>query len=582
MTISLQGVSVSRGVAIGQVHIVQRDQLDVHEYKIRKTQLDDEILRFNDAIALSRQQLRAIRDHIPVSTSVDISAFLDTHLLMLEDVTLAEEPKRIIKERLCNAEWALKLQRDALVNVFNEMADSYLSTRRDDVDHVVNRILRVLLNQKPLLHEVPNNNIKNRIIIADDLTPSDTVLMQHYGIAAFATEYGGPTSHTAILARSLGIPAIIGLHNAHRFIKNDDMVIVDGSTGVVLVDPDRSTKSYYEKSKRDEKRYYVSLGKLKNAPTQSKDGISIMLMANIELPKDFESVRDVGAKGVGLYRTEFLYMNRETPPDEEEHYETYLNVLKALRGLPLTIRTLDLGADKQVDGAGNQTGHVRSNPALGLRAIRLCLKEPELFRPQLRAMLRASAHGPVRIMIPMLTNIQEMQQVLQMIDDLKKELDNQLIKYDTDIKIGGMIEVPAAAICADIFAKKLDFLSIGTNDLIQYTMAIDRVNDEVNYLYDPLHPAVLRLIKTTIDAGKKAGIPVSMCGEMAGEKEHTQLLLGLGLREFSVHTSALLEVKKIINNTDISELKTLTKKVLNAATGAEINLLLQQLATETA
>jgi phosphotransferase system enzyme I (PtsI) len=582
MTISLQGVSVSRGVAIGQVHIVQRDQLDVHEYKIRKTQLDDEILRFNDAIALSRQQLRAIRDHIPVSTSVDISAFLDTHLLMLEDVTLAEEPKRIIKERLCNAEWALKLQRDALVNVFNEMADSYLSTRRDDVDHVVNRILRVLLNQKPLLHEVPNNNIKNRIIIADDLTPSDTVLMQHYGIAAFATEYGGPTSHTAILARSLGIPAIIGLHNAHRFIKNDDMVIVDGSTGVVLVDPDRSTKSYYEKSQRDEKRYYVSLGKLKNAPTQSKDGISIMLMANIELPKDFESVRDVGAKGVGLYRTEFLYMNRETPPDEEEHYETYLNVLKALRGLPLTIRTLDLGADKQVDGAGNQTGHVRSNPALGLRAIRLCLKEPELFRPQLRAMLRASAHGPVRIMIPMLTNIQEMQQVLQMIDDLKKELDNQLIKYDTDIKIGGMIEVPAAAICADIFAKKLDFLSIGTNDLIQYTMAIDRVNDEVNYLYDPLHPAVLRLIKTTIDAGKKAGIPVSMCGEMAGEKEHTQLLLGLGLREFSVHTSALLEVKKIINNTDISELKTLTKKVLNAATGAEINLLLQQLATETA
>ncbi len=582
MTISLQGVSVSRGIAIGKVHIVQHDQLDVREYKIRKTQLEDEILRFNDAVALARQQLRAIRDHIPVSTSVDISAFLDTHLLMLEDVTLAEEPKRIIKERLCNAEWALKLQRDALVNVFNEMADSYLSTRRDDVDHVVNRILRVLLNQKPLLHEVPDDHIKNRIIIADDLTPSDTVLMQHYGIAAFATEFGGPTSHTAILARSLGIPAIVGLHNAQRYIKNDDLVIVDGSNGVVLVDPDKSTKSFYEKSQREAKRYYISLGKLKNAPTKTKDGTSIMLMANIELPKDFESVRDVGAKGVGLYRTEFLYMNRETPPDEEEHYETYLNVLKTLRGLPLTIRTLDLGADKQVDGAGNQTGHVRSNPALGLRAVRLCLKEPELFRPQLRAMLRASAHGPVRIMIPMLTNIQEVQQVLLMIDDLKAELDNQSIKYDTDIKIGGMIEVPAAAICADIFAKKLDFLSIGTNDLIQYTMAIDRVNDEVNYLYDPLHPAVLRLIKTTIDAGTKAGIPVSMCGEMAGEKEHTQLLLGLGLREFSVHTSALLEVKKIINNTDIDELKSLTKKALNATTGAEINLLLQQQATDLA
>lgn len=581
MTISFQGSSVSRGIAIGHVHIVQHDQLDVREYKIRKSQLDNEILRFNDAIANARQELRAIRDHIPVSTSVDISAFIDTHLLMLEDVTLAEEPKRIIKERLCNAEWAIKLQRDALVNVFNEMADSYLKTRRDDVDHVVNRILRVLLNQKPLLHEIPDDYLNNKIIMADDLTPADTVLMQHYGIAAFATEFGGQTSHTAILARSLGIPAVVGLHNTQRFIKNGDLVIIDGSTGMLLVDPDKNIKSFYEKRQREEKRYYSSLTKLKNAATESEDGIPIKLMANIELPNDFDNVRDVGAEGVGLYRTEFLYMNRETPPDEEEHFETYLNVLKTLRGLPLTIRTLDLGADKQVDGVGSQIGHIRSNPALGLRAIRLCLKEPELFRPQLRAMLRASAHGPVRIMIPMLTNIQEMQQVLQMVADLKTELDNQVIDYDREIKIGGMIEVPAAAICADIFAKKLDFLSIGTNDLIQYTMAIDRVNDEVNYLYEPLHPAVLRLIHTTIKAGQKARIPVSMCGEMAGEKEYTKLLLGLGLREFSVHTAALLEIKKIINSTNILALKSLTKKVLNATSGAEINILLQHLLTDS-
>lgn len=580
MTISIQGVSVSRGIAIGQIHIVQHDQLDVREYSIRNSQVEDELSRFNNAIADARQQLRAIRDHIPVSTSVDISAFIDTHLLMLEDITLTEEPKRIIKERLCNAEWALKLQRDALVNVFNEMADAYLSTRRDDVDHVVNRILRVLLKQKPLLHEVPDDHLKNRIIMADDLTPADTVLMQHYGIAAFATEFGGPTSHTAILARSLGIPAIVGLHSARRFVKNDDLVIIDGSTGMLLVDPDKSTKSYYEKRQREVKRYYSSLGKLKNAPTESEDGIPITLTANIELPKDFETVRDVGAKGVGLYRTEFLYMNRETPPDEEEHFETYLNVLKALRGLPLTIRTLDLGADKQVDGAGSQSGQIGSNPALGLRAIRLCLKEPELFRPQLRAILRASAHGPVKIMIPMLTNIQEMQQVLQIVEDIKTDLDKQSIAYDSDIKVGGMIEVPAAAICADIFAKKLDFLSIGTNDLIQYTMAIDRVNDEVNYLYDPLHPAVLRLIETVIKAGKKANIPVSMCGEMAGEKEHTQLLLGLGLREFSVHTASLLEIKKIINNTNIDELGSLIKKVHNTSSGAEVNLLLQRLNTD--
>jgi phosphoenolpyruvate-protein phosphotransferase (PTS system enzyme I) len=580
MTISIQGVSVSRGIAIGQIHIVQHDQLDVREYSIRNSQVEDELSRFNNAIADARQQLRAIRDHIPVSTSIDISAFIDTHLLMLEDITLTEEPKRIIKERLCNAEWALKLQRDALVNVFNEMADAYLSTRRDDVDHVVNRILRVLLKQKPLLHEVPDDHLKNRIIMADDLTPADTVLMQHYGIAAFATEFGGPTSHTAILARSLGIPAVVGLHSARRFVKNDDLVIIDGSTGMLLVDPDKSTKSYYEKRQREVKRYYSSLGKLKNAPTESLDGIPITLTANIELPKDFETVRDVGAKGVGLYRTEFLYMNRETPPDEEEHFETYLNVLKALRGLPLTIRTLDLGADKQVDGAGSQSGQVGSNPALGLRAIRLCLKEPELFRPQLRAILRASAHGPVKIMIPMLTNIQEMHQVLQIVEDLKTDLDNESIDYDADIKIGGMIEVPAAAICAAIFAKKLDFLSIGTNDLIQYTMAIDRVNDEVNYLYDPLHPAVLRLIETTIKAGEKANIPVSMCGEMAGEKEYTQLLLGLGLREFSVHTASLLEIKKIINNTNIDGLGSLIKKVHNTSSGAEVNLLLQRLNTD--
>ncbi len=581
MTSSIQGVSVSRGIAIGPVHIIQHDQLDVHEYNIRRTKIEDELSRFNDAMANARQQLRAIRDHIPISTSVDISAFIDTHLLMLEDNALTEEPKRIIKERLCNAEWALKLQRDALVNVFDEMEDAYLSTRRDDVDHVVNRILRLLLKQKPLLHEALDDHLKNRIILADDLTPADTVLMQHYGIAAFATEFGGPTSHTAILARSLGIPAIVGLNNARRYIKNNDLAIIDGTTGTVLINPDKSIQIFYEKKQKEVKRYYYSLGRLKNARAESSDGIAVELMANIELPKDLETLRDVGAKGVGLYRTEFLYMNRETPPDEEEHFENYMDVLKTLHGLPLTIRTLDLGADKQVDGAGKQTGPIKSNPALGLRAIRLCLKEPELFRPQLRAMLRASAHSPVRIMIPMLTNTQEMQQVLQMIDDLKTELDNESIDYDSDIKIGGMIEVPAAAVCADIFAKKLDFLSIGTNDLIQYTMAIDRVNDEVNYLYDPLHPAVLRLIHTTIKAGKKAKIPVAMCGEMAGEIEHTRLLLGLGLREFSVHPTSILEIKKIINSTDISKLGSLIKRVLHASSGAEIKMLLQESQTET-
>ncbi|SVA84817.1 uncharacterized protein METZ01_LOCUS137671, partial [marine metagenome] len=558
----IQGISVSRGIAIGQVHCIKRDQIDVPEYLIRNTQIDSEILRLDNAITNARKELRAIRDHIPSSTSINISEFINTHLLMLEDNALTEEPKRIIKDRLCNAEWALKLQRDALVNVFDEMADAYLSTRKDDVGHVVNRILRILLKQKPLLDELPDEHLRGKVIVADDLTPADTVLMQHYGIAAFATEFGGSTSHTAILARNLRIPAVVGLHSAKKLIKNDDLVILDGGSGIVLVNPDKTVLSYYIKKQNEVKKYYSSLEKLKDSPARSIDGTPITLMANIELPEDFETVRDVGAAGVGLYRTEFLYMNRNNPPDEEEHFQTYIKVIEALRGLPLTIRTVDLGADKEVDGVGRQTSNIRSNPALGLRAVRLCLKEPEFFRPQLRAILRASAHGPIRIMIPMLTNTQEMQQVLFIIDDLKLELKNKLIKFDQEIKVGGMIEVPASAICADIFADKLDFLSIGTNDLIQYTMAIDRINDEVNYLYDPLHPAVLRLIQTTIVAGQKANIPISMCGEMAGEKEYTQLLLGLGLREFSMHPATLLEVKEIINKTNINELIELTKKAL--------------------
>ena len=562
MTISIQGISVSRGIAIGQVHCIKRDQIDVPEYLIRNTQIDSEILRLDNAITNARKELRAIRDHIPSSTSINISEFINTHLLMLEDNALTEEPKRIIKDRLCNAEWALKLQRDALVNVFDEMADAYLSTRKDDVGHVVNRILRILLKQKPLLDELPDEHLRSKVIVADDLTPADTVLMQHYGIAAFATEFGGSTSHTAILARNLRIPAVVGLHSAKKLIKNDDLVILDGGSGIVLVNPDKTVLSYYIKKQNEVKKYYSSLEKLKDSPARSIDGTPITLMANIELPEDFETVRDVGAAGVGLYRTEFLYMNRNNPPDEEEHFQTYIKVIEALRGLPLTIRTVDLGADKEVDGVGRQTSNIRSNPALGLRAVRLCLKEPEFFRPQLRAILRASAHGPIRIMIPMLTNTQEMQQVLFIIDDLKLELKNKLIKFDQEIKVGGMIEVPASAICADIFADKLDFLSIGTNDLIQYTMAIDRINDEVNYLYDPLHPAVLRLIQATIVAGQKANIPISMCGEMAGEKEYTQLLLGLGLREFSMHPATLLEVKEIINKTNINELVELTKKAL--------------------
>ena len=578
MTLSLQGMGVSRGIAIGHAHIIERDRLDIPEYHIEPDQVDAETGRMLEAVALAKQQLRAIREHIPVATSPDITPFIDTHLLMLDDAVLTQEPLRLIRTACYNAEWALKLQRDALVHVFDEMEDAYLRTRKNDIDHVVNRIQRILLKQKPLRHEEPDSRLSGYILIADDLAPADTVLMQHHSIVAFVTEYGGPTSHTAILARSLVIPAIVGLHEAGRFTREDDLVIVDGNAGVMLVDPDEHSLRYYRKRQQEDRKYYAGLIRLKETPAKTLDDVSVRLQANVELPQDFEIVGQVGASGVGLYRTEFLYMNRESPPEEEEHYETYLSVLDTMAGLPLTIRTMDLGADKQVDG-GRQVGPVQSNPALGLRAIRLCLKEPALFRPQLRAILRASAHGKVRLMIPMLSNMQEIRQVLEMIDEIKAELDRQQVEFDMNLPVGAMVEVPAAAICADIFAEQLDFLSIGTNDLIQYTMAIDRVNDEVSYLYEPLHPAVLRLIRTTLDAGTRANIPVAMCGEMAGDTKFTQLLLGLGLREFSVHPAYLLEVKKIILESDLSGLTPIADAALRARTAADVEKLLEQLET---
>jgi len=576
MTFALHGVGVSRGIIIGRVHLLERDQLEVQEYPISKEKVNAEILRLQNAITAARLQLRAVRDHIPKTAAADIAAFIDTHLLMLEDSSLTQEPVRLISELRCNAEWALKLQRDALVAVFDEMEDPYLRTRRDDVDHVVNRIQRILANQSLARHEIPESRLRDFIVLADDLTPADTVLMQHHGISAFVTEYGGPTSHTAILARSLGIPAIVGVHQARRYIRDDDLMVVDGTRGVAIVEPSDSILNYYRDVREQENRYFADLIRLKEAPAVTVDGVEAILYANIELPSDFEAVRKVGAKGVGLYRTEFLYMNRKRSPDEEEHYACYAEVLRALGGIPITIRTLDLGADKEPE-EGRHDRPIPANPALGLRAVRLCLKDPSLFRPQVRAILRASALGPVRMMIPMLTSVEETQQVMNIIAEIRAEFTARGVPFDPLMPIGGMIEVPAAAICADVFARHLDFLSIGTNDLIQYAVAIDRVNDEVSYLYDPLHPGVLRLIRLTIEAGEKAGKPVAMCGEMAGDVRYVRLLLALGLREFSVHPAALLDVKRIIKDSRIEALGRLLPQILRCTTGSEVAHILESL-----
>jgi phosphotransferase system enzyme I (PtsI) len=552
MSLALSGIGVSRGVAIGRAHIIVRGSIEVQENVLPDALIEAEVNRFLEAVATARMQLRAIRNRIPKDTRADITTFIDTHLLMLDDVTLVNTPVELIRRMHCNAEWALKQQRDAVVDVFDQMNDPYLRTRRDDVDHVINRILRILLSTgQGELHV--EGGLHGAIVLADDLTPAETVLLQHQGISAFATEYGGPLSHTAILARSVQLPAVVGVHGMQRYLQDGDTLILDGLHGVLIADPDETLLKHYRQRQAQEARRRDELASLVQTPAVTLDQRSVRLMANIELPEDIEAVARENIQGVGLYRTEFLFMNRREPPDEEEQYRRYLSVIEALNGKPLTIRTLDMGADKQVDSAA-KLGPCGGNPALGLRAIRLCLKDLGLFYPQLRAILRASAQGPVRMMIPMLSNTHELQQVLNLITDAKQTLERQGFSFDPHLRVGGMIEVPAAALSAAAFARRLDFLSIGTNDLIQYTLAIDRVDDEVNYLYDPLHPAVLSLIKMVIDAGRSAGIPVAMCGEMAGDPHYTRLLLGMGLTEFSMHHSTLQEVKRVINQSDITAL----------------------------
>jgi phosphoenolpyruvate-protein phosphotransferase (PTS system enzyme I) len=457
------------------------------------------------------------------------------------------------------------------------MDDPYLRTRRDDVDHVVNRIHRALSDQDSVDHELTDGRLKGHIIIAEDLTPADTVLMQHQGIAAFVTEHGGATSHTTILARSLGIPAIVGIESIRRYIQDNEPLIVDGETGTLIAGADDTSIAEYQQRRDEFEAHISSLSRYKSQPTKTQDGKSITLLANAELPEDLSTISNAGAQGIGLYRTEFLYMNRVSPPEEEEQLAAYRDVVEGMNNQIVTIRTFDLGADKTVDGGRNLTQTVSTNPALGLRAIRLCLNQPNMFRTQLRAILRASAYGKIKIMFPMIASMPELIQAQTILQQCKQELDKEGLEYDHQIETGAMVEIPSSAICAEMFAKHVDFLSIGTNDLIQYTLAVDRIDDQVNYLYDPLNPAVLRLVHMTLEAGKKYNIPVSMCGEMAGDPRYTRLLLAMGLEHFSMHPNALLEVKQVINETDLSQLPDNTLQIMNMATPFEADVLLEQI-----
>ncbi len=571
--LALHGTGVSDGIAIGKAFVLQRELPEIPEYVIPKEYIEEEVARFQRAVEASRRQLITIREHIPANAPPEATSFLDAHLLMLDDKMISMAPIDAIREKQCNAEWALKIQSDILSVMFEQMDDHYLRNKKTDVNQVVTRILRNLLQQNYDEHE---KIAAGEIVVADDLTPADTVMLKHNHVHAFVTSLGGPISHTAILARSLGIPAIVSAHSATRYVRTGEEIIVDGKRGMLIIAPDRHIVAEYRRRKKEILRQRRELNRLKTSRAVTRDRRRITLLANIELPADVRAAAQAGAEGIGLYRTEFLFMNRPEAPDEDEQFRSYVKVIKSLPGKPVTIRTLDLGADKQVDGGRAGTA-ITVNPALGLRAVRLCLHDTSLFRPQLRAILRASAHGNVKMMIPMLSSQDEMFRVLDLIEETKRDLKRERQKFNPRIPVGGMIEVPAAAISADLFAPYLDFFSIGTNDLIQYTLAIDRVDDAVNYLYDPLHPSVLRLISLIIQAGKKARIPVAMCGEMAGDPRYTRLLLGFGLTEFSMHPATLLQVKKIVRHSSVGDLARFGKRLLKVRNTQEVHALVEKL-----
>ena len=569
---TLHASGIGSGIAIGAARIIRRPGQEIPEFPIEHDLVGAEIARLEQAVARAAASLEKIRDDLPAEVPEEIVSFLGIHLMILRDPVLIEQPAAIIRQHKINAEAALTRHAGKLDKFFKDIHDPYLSGKSADVAQVIHRIQGELLGNpgdlSDQLEGVPGNDLAGEIIVANDLTPADAIELKRHRIGAFVTNLGGPISHTAILARSMGIPAIVGLHGAIHYLRSGDLLVIDGKRGVVLVDPDEAALAAYQRRREKIRRRIQELDSLRDAEAVTLDGETVSLLVNIELPDDIsENVSD-NTQGVGLYRTEFLFMNRERIPDEEEQFEVYAEVV-GRTNRPVTIRTLDLGADKQVDG-GRASDAVAINPALGRRAIRLCLHDLGLFKPQLRAIYRVSAFGRVRIMVPMVSSMEELNQLFALLEQVRRELTQEGHDFDPAAPVGGMIEVPAAAIAADLFARKLDFLSIGTNDLIQYTLAIDRADDEVNYLYDPLHPSVLRLIQHTIEAGKSAGIPVSMCGEMAGDASYTRILLGLGLREFSMDPASLLEVKRQIRLADINKLVPQVAEMMKTAESDQI------------
>ena len=569
MTFALHGIPVSKGIAIGKAVLISRAALEVSHYLVEPGKEDAEVQKLLDAFDQVRQELNQLRQGLPKDAPQEMGAFLDVHGMILADPAFAQKPMQLIRAQRMNAAWALTTELNDLLEQFSEIEDPYLKERAHDIRQVAERVIKALNAQKKDSLDSadlmsPSELGVDSIIVAHDIAPHDMLRFKESAFTGFVTDLGGKTSHTAIVARSMEIPAVVGVRHASEMIRHGDWLVLDGEQGVVVVAPDENLLEEYRKLQTQGLKEVRKLQQLKHAKTETLDHVEIALFANIELPDDAVQAVKLGAVGVGLFRSEFLFMDRKQAlPDEEQQFIEYRRVVDLMQGLPINIRTIDVGADKALGASGSDVSQTGTSP-LGLRAIRWSLTEPEIFLTQLRAILRASAFGQARIMIPMLAHAKEIDETFRLIEKAKQQLHQRGQPYNPKIQVGAMIEIPAAALVLPLFINRFDFLSIGTNDLIQYTLAIDRADHAVAHLYDPLHPAILHLLASIIDQAKRANVPIAVCGEMAGDPALTRLLLALGLTDFSMHFSQLLLVKREILKADVGMLKGLIPRVLKA------------------
>ena len=572
----LHGYAAGKGIAIGRAHLVVRGISELPQYHLPESELAGEVARFDAAVKATRKQLEQLRSAIPENAPAELGAFISLHLMLLGDVTLSREPADILQEQAINAEWALKIQTDRLSQQFDEIDDEYLRQRKQDMLQVVERIQKNLAGQSTELN-LDANLLDDTILIAHDLSAADTLFFKDQRIEGFITDIGGPTSHTAILGRSLNIPSVIGVGNARQLISEHEWVIVDGIQGVLIIDPDELVLAEYRLRLKHYRSRLRALNKIKKTAAATLDGEEIELFANIESADDVKALHNIGADGVGLLRTEFAYLNRDSLPEEDELYQLYSDIAKKLKGKPLTIRTVDLGVDKNPRWFGTGgTPNGSLNPALGLTGIRLCHAEPVMFRTQMRAVLRAAVHGKLRIMFPMISSLSELKQSLTHLDTARKQLVERQEAFG-ELEVGCMIEIPSAALTVSSLLKWVDFVSVGTNDLIQYTLSVDRSDDAVSYLYQPAHPAIIRLLAHIIRTANRMGKGVSVCGEMAGDTKYTRMLLGLGLRKFSMNINNLLDVKDVVLHSHTERLENEMAKLMRNEDPDKMDALLKKL-----